>query len=158
LSKRTEPSSWERGTIISRNKGRAKAHRFSSNPEETRFIGSEFVRNAPAGTVLSLIGDLGAGKTEFVKGLALGLGIDDDVTSPTFTILHEFRGRLPLFHMDFYRLCEERELDEIGFDAYLNRGGICAIEWGDKFPNRLPPDAINVFFAIHPGDRREIVW
>jgi len=105
-----------------------------------------------------LIGDLGAGKTEFVKGLALGLGIDDDVTSPTFTILHEFRGRLPLFHMDFYRLCEERELDEIGFDAYLNRGGICAIEWGDKFPNRLPPDAINVFFAIHPGDRREIVW
>ena len=68
-------------------------HRVSNNPEETRFIGSEFVRNATAGTVLSLIGDLGAGKTEFVKGLALGLGIDGRVTSPTFTILHEYQRR-----------------------------------------------------------------
>ena len=133
--------------------------RVSSNPEETRLIGSEFVRNAPAGTVLSLIGDLGAGKTEFVKGLALGLGFDGEVTSPTFTILHEYRGgRLPLFHMDFYRLREQRELDEIGFDEYLRAGGICAIEWGDKFPNRLPPDSTKIFFSIRAGDRREIVW
>jgi tRNA threonylcarbamoyladenosine biosynthesis protein TsaE len=135
-----------------------KMHRLSSNPEETRLIGSEF-RNAPAGTVLSLIGDLGAGKTEFVKGLALGLGIDAEVTSPTFTILHEYKGgRLPLFHMDFYRLREERELDEIGFDEYLRAGGVCAIEWGDKFSDRLPPDSVEVFFSIHAGERREIVW
>ena len=67
--------------------------RVSSSPEETRLIGSEFVRNVPAGTVLSLVGDLGAGKTEFVKGLALGLGIEGDVTSPTFTILHEYQRR-----------------------------------------------------------------
>jgi tRNA threonylcarbamoyladenosine biosynthesis protein TsaE len=137
----------------------SRMHRVSSNPEETRLIGSEIARNAQAGTVLSLIGDLGAGKTEFVKGIALGLGTDDEVTSPTFTILHEYRGgRLLLFHMDFYRLREERELDEIGFDEYLRVGGVCAIEWGDKFPNRLPPASMKVSFSIHAGDRREIVW
>jgi tRNA threonylcarbamoyladenosine biosynthesis protein TsaE len=112
-----------------------------------------------SGTLLSLIGDLGAGKTEFVKGLAFGLGFDGEVTSPTFTVLHEYRGgHLPLFHMDFYRLREERELDEIGFDEYRRAGGICAIEWGDKFPNRLPPDSMKIFFSIRAGDQREIVW
>jgi tRNA threonylcarbamoyladenosine biosynthesis protein TsaE len=136
-----------------------RMRRLSNNPAETRLIASEIVRNAPAATVLSLIGDLGAGKTEFVKGLALGLGIDGEITSPTFTILHEYRGgRLPLFHLDFYRLREEWELDEIGFDEYLRAGGICAIEWGDKFPHRLPPDRLKVVFSIHPDNRREIVW
>ena len=134
-------------------------HRVSNHPEETQSIGSEFARTATAGTVVSLTGDLGAGKTEFVKGLALGLGTDGPVTSPTFTILHEYRGgRLPLFHMDFYRLREEWELDEIGFDEYLKSGGVCAIEWGDKFPGRLPPDSIRIFFSIGAGERRELVW
>jgi tRNA threonylcarbamoyladenosine biosynthesis protein TsaE len=131
----------------------------SSSPEETRSIGSAMARNSQAGMVLSLIGELGTGKTEFVKGLALGLGIDDDITSPTFTILHEYRGgRLPLFHMDFYRLRAERELDEIGFDEYLRAAGLCAIEWGDRFPDRLPSDSIKVFFSAQAEDRREIVW
>jgi tRNA threonylcarbamoyladenosine biosynthesis protein TsaE len=131
----------------------------SSSPEETRSIGSSIARNAQAGMVLSLIGELGTGKTEFVKGLALGLGIDDDITSPTFTILHEYRGgRLPLFHMDFYRLRAERELDEIGLDGYLSSAGLCAIEWGDRFPDRLPSDSIKVFFSASADDRREIVW
>jgi tRNA threonylcarbamoyladenosine biosynthesis protein TsaE len=137
----------------------ARMHRISSNPEETRLIGSEMIRNTSASTVLSLIGDLGSGKTEFVKGLALGLGIDAQVTSPTFSIIHEYRGgRHPLFHMDFYRLREERELDEIGLDGYLRAGGICAIEWGDKFPSRLPRDSIKVFFRTDEGDTREISW
>jgi tRNA threonylcarbamoyladenosine biosynthesis protein TsaE len=137
----------------------ARMHRISSNPEETRLIGSEMIRNTPAATVLSLIGDLGSGKTEFVKGLALGLGIDAQVTSPTFTIVHEYRGgRHPLFHMDFYRLREERELDEIGLDGYLRAGGICAIEWGDKFPSRLPRDSIKVCFRTYDDDTREISW
>ena len=129
----------------------------SASPDETRLIASGF--SLSAGMVLSLIGDLGAGKTEFVKGLAIGLGFENEVTSPTFTVVHEYRGgRLPLFHMDFYRLREEWELDEIGMDEYLKAGGICAIEWGDKFPNRLPPDSIKVFFSMDVGDRREIVW
>jgi tRNA threonylcarbamoyladenosine biosynthesis protein TsaE len=133
--------------------------RASSNPDQTRLIASDFAVKAQPGTILSLIGDLGAGKTEFVKGLAAGLGFSGEVTSPTFTILHEYRGgRLPLFHMDFYRLDEESELDEIGFDEYLKAGGVCAIEWGDKFPSRLPPDAIKVVFSIEAGERREIAW
>jgi tRNA threonylcarbamoyladenosine biosynthesis protein TsaE len=133
--------------------------RISNNPEETRLIGSEIIRDTPTAAVLSLIGDLGSGKTELVKGLALGLGIAAEVTSPTFTIIHEYRGgRFPLFHMDFYRLLEERELEEIGFDGYLRAGGICAIEWGDKFPNRLPRDSINVFFRMNDDDTREIAW
>jgi tRNA threonylcarbamoyladenosine biosynthesis protein TsaE len=133
--------------------------RISNNPEETRLIGSEIIRDKPAATVLSLIGDLGSGKTEFVKGLALGLGIDAEVTSPTFTIIHEYGGgRYPLFHMDFYRLLEERELEEIGFDGYLRAGGICAIEWGDKFPSRLPRDSIKVSFRMDSDDTREIAW
>jgi tRNA threonylcarbamoyladenosine biosynthesis protein TsaE len=140
-------------------KRESRIHRASSNPDETRLIGAQFVNNTPAGTVVCLIGDLGAGKTEFVKGLAAGLGFAGEVTSPTFTILHEYRGgRLPLFHMDFYRLREESELDEIGFDEYLKADGVCAIEWGDKFPNRLPPDSIKVVFSIDPGERREIDW
>jgi tRNA threonylcarbamoyladenosine biosynthesis protein TsaE len=133
--------------------------RISNNPEETRLIGSEIIRDTPTATVLSLIGNLGSGKTEFVKGLALGLGIHAEVTSPTFTIIHEYRGgRCPLFHMDFYRLLEERELEEIGFDGYLRAGGICAIEWGDKFPSRLPRDTIKVSFRTNDDDTREIAW
>ena len=131
----------------------------SESPDETRLIASEFARNLQAGTTLSLIGDLGAGKTEFVKGLAIGLGAGNEVTSPTFTIVHEYRGgRLALFHMDFYRLNEERELDEVGFDDYLMAGGVCAIEWGDKFPSRLPPDSVAIRIAIHGNNKRTIVW
>jgi tRNA threonylcarbamoyladenosine biosynthesis protein TsaE len=156
------PRLLEKGTIISRVEDRAQGtlmHRVSNHPEETQSIGSEFAKTATTGTVLSLVGDLGAGKTEFVKGLALGLGIDGPVTSPTFTILHEYAGgRLRLFHMDFYRLREEWELDEIGFDEYLKTGGVCAIEWGDKFPNRLPLGSIRISFSIETGNRRELVW
>jgi tRNA threonylcarbamoyladenosine biosynthesis protein TsaE len=137
----------------------SRMHHVSSNPEETRLVGSELATDMPPGTVLSLVGDLGAGKTEFVKGLAIGFGIEGEVTSPTFTIVHEYKGgRVTLFHMDFYRLNEERELDEIGFDEYLGAGGICAIEWGEKFAHRLPPDAIRIFFSFCAGDQREIVW
>ena len=133
--------------------------RVTSTPGETKSIAAEFARNLPAGTVLSLVGDLGAGKTEFVKGLAIGLGFGGDVTSPTFTILHEYRGgRLALFHMDFYRLQDERELDEIGLDDYLRAGGVCAIEWGDKFPQRLPIETVTVRIITVDGDQREVVW
>ena len=155
----TEASSSERDTTILRDDVTPKRGCESESPDETRLIASEFARNLPAGTVLSLVGDLGAGKTEFVKGLAIGLGVENEVASPTFTVVHEYRGgRLALFHMDFYRLNEERELDEVGFDDYLMAGGVCAIEWGDKFPKRLPPDSVTVRFIIHGNDKRTIVW
>jgi tRNA threonylcarbamoyladenosine biosynthesis protein TsaE len=149
----------ERATTTLRDEDKLEGSCESESPEETRVIASGFGRKLRAGMVLSLIGDLGTGKTEFVKGLAIGLGVEHEVTSPTFTVVHEYRGgRLALFHMDFYRLNHELELEEVGFDDYLMAGGVCAIEWGDKFPNRLPPDTITIRFSIHGDSKRTIVW
>lgn len=91
------------------------------------------------GDVLALCGDLGAGKTHFAKGLAAGLQSDTAVTSPTFTLIHEYvGGRLPIYHFDFYRLDDEDEALKIGLDEYLDGDGVCLIEWADKFPALLP--------------------
>ncbi|MBA3961917.1 MAG: tRNA (adenosine(37)-N6)-threonylcarbamoyltransferase complex ATPase subunit type 1 TsaE [Chthoniobacterales bacterium] len=89
--------------------------------------------------VVALCGDLGAGKTHFVKGLVAGCGSDEPVTSPTFTLLHEYRGgRLPVFHFDFYRIAQRAEIEQLGFDELLNEGGVAVIEWADRFPELLP--------------------
>jgi tRNA threonylcarbamoyladenosine biosynthesis protein TsaE len=133
--------------------------RIAANAEETRRVAVEFVPGLKAGSVVALVGDLGAGKTEFVKGLAAGLGSPAVVTSPTFTLIHEYLGGwLPLYHMDFYRLSSERELDEIGFDDYLGQGGICAIEWANRFPERIPGAAIWVTLSIAENNERVICW
>lgn len=133
--------------------------RFTHGPEETRALGRELSLALQENMVVGLSGDLGAGKTEFVKGIAEGLGSTDSVTSPTFTLIHEYRsGRLPLFHMDFYRLEAEKELEEIGFDDYLRQMGICAIEWADRFPDRMPLDAIRVEIRISSDNERIVVW
>jgi tRNA threonylcarbamoyladenosine biosynthesis protein TsaE len=133
--------------------------RLAHGPEETRALGRELSLALQENSVIGLSGDLGAGKTEFVKGIAEGLGAIDPVTSPTFTLIHEYRsGRLPLFHIDFYRLETEKELDEIGFDDYLREPGICAIEWADRFPDRIPRDAIWVQIQISSANERLIVW
>jgi tRNA threonylcarbamoyladenosine biosynthesis protein TsaE len=131
----------------------------SQGPNQTRFIAARLARGLAAGSVIRLVGDLGAGKTEFVKGLAKGLDCEDAVTSPTFTLIHEYiGGRLPLFHMDLYRLDEEAELDEIGFEDYLKAGGICAIEWGDKFPGRMPRESVQIVLTILENNARRIAW
>lgn len=89
--------------------------------------------------VVALCGDLGAGKTHFVKGLVAGCGSGEAVTSPTFTLLHEYRGgQRPVFHFDFYRIERPEELEQIGFDDYLHDGGVAVIEWADRFPELLP--------------------
>jgi tRNA threonylcarbamoyladenosine biosynthesis protein TsaE len=133
--------------------------RIAGNAELTRQVGAEFVGGLQAGSVVALVGDLGSGKTEFVKGLAAGLGSSASVTSPTFTLIHEYlSGRVPLFHMDLYRLTAEPELDEIGFDDYLNRPGICAIEWANRFPQRIPEAAIWVTLTITETNERLICW
>jgi tRNA threonylcarbamoyladenosine biosynthesis protein TsaE len=129
----------------------------SDGPSRTREIAADLASTLVAGSILSLVGDLSAGKTEFVKGLAIGLKCSLEVTSPTFTLVHEYRGgRLPLFHMDLYRLAHERELDDFGFDEYLMSAGVCAIEWANKFPERLPADILTVRFTIGEGETRII--
>ena len=112
----------------------------SHSPAETIALARTLAATLRRGAVLALSGDLGAGKTHFVKGLAAGLGTAASVTSPTFTLLHEYPGgRLPLYHFDFYRLDDADEALRIGLDEYLDGDGACVIEWADKFPALLPP-------------------
>jgi tRNA threonylcarbamoyladenosine biosynthesis protein TsaE len=129
---------------------------FSNSEQETRDIAAALARDLAMGSVLLLSGDLGAGKTAFVRGLAAGLGIDpDDVTSPTFTIVHEYRGgRLPLIHVDLYRL-DRAELDEVGLDQDLAATGVIAVEWPERL-SRLIPAAVTVNISDRGGDTREI--
>lgn len=114
----------------------------SNSVEQTITFAREWSRTLQPNDVVGLTGDLGAGKTHFVKGLLAGLEIKGEATSPTFTLLHEYRGgRLPVYHFDFYRLQSPREVEEIGFDDYLCEGGVTVIEWADRFPEILPKRA-----------------
>ena len=114
----------------------------SNSVEETIAFARDWSRKLQPNDVVGLTGDLGAGKTHFVKGLLEGLESQGEATSPTFTLLHEYRdGRLPVYHFDFYRLQSRREVEEIGFDDYLREGGVTVIEWADRFPEILPKGA-----------------
>lgn len=116
----------------------------SRSPEETENIAFELAKSLNPGDVIAFSGDLGAGKTAFTRGLARGLGISEPITSPTFTIVNEYdSGRLPLFHFDLYRLNSEDDLFDIGWEDYLERGGVCAVEWSENAPG-LMKDAIRV--------------
>ena len=114
----------------------------TNSPTETEAIGSALGKLLPPGTILAYRGDLGAGKTAFTRGLAKGLGCHDLVTSPTYTIVNEYLGgRLPLFHFDMYRLASSDDLWDIGWEDYLERGGICAVEWSENVSDAME-DAI----------------
>ena len=131
----------------------------SRSPDQTRIVAADFARTLTAGSVVKLIGDLGSGKTEFVKGMAKGLNCESLVTSPTFTLVHEYHGgRLPLFHMDLYRLNHEAELDNIGFEDYLRAGGVCVVEWADKFADCMPRNSAEIVLTILENNARRIAW
>jgi len=107
-------------------------------PEETEEIGIRLARSLQRGDVIAFRGDLGAGKTAFTRGVARGLGIEEMVTSPTFTIVNEYlNGRMPLFHFDMYRLSSSDDLFDIGWEDYLSRGGVCAVEWSENVDDAL---------------------
>lgn len=119
--------------------------------------GREFAEGLARGTVIGLDGDLGAGKTHFCKGLVAGLGAVEEVTSPTFSLVQEYgSGRLPVFHFDWYRLDSPRELEALGWDDYLDEGGIVLVEWAEKFPGMLPHSTIRMHFAITPDGSRRV--
>lgn len=106
--------------------------------DETQALGQKLASRLAPGDVIAYFGDLGAGKTAFTRGLAQGLGITDPVTSPTYTIVNEYlSGRLPLFHFDMYRLSSDEELFDIGWEDYLQRGGVCAVEWSENVDDAL---------------------
>ena len=108
---------------------------------DTYELGVSLGRQARPGDILCLTGDLGTGKTAFAKGFAAGLDIMEDIVSPTFTIVHEYSGRLPLYHFDVYRLDGGEALWDIGFEEYLDRGGVCLIEWADQIAEAIPGGA-----------------
>ena len=112
--------------------------------DETQALGQKLASRLAPGDVIAYFGDLGAGKTAFTRGLAQGLGITDPVTSPTYTIVNEYlSGRIPLFHFDMYRLSSSDEMFDIGWEDYLSRGGVCAVEWSENVEDALQ-DAIRV--------------
>ena len=122
----------------------------SRSVAETEAIGQELAGQLSPGTVLAYLGDLGMGKTAFTRGLARGLGCTGRVTSPTFTIVNEYDGRIPLFHFDMYRLADSDDLFDIGWEDYLDRGGVCAVEWSERITDALPDDTLYVTIARHP--------
>ena len=110
----------------------------TNSPQETETVGEKLAQQLAPGTVLAYRGDLGAGKTAFTRGLARGLGCTELVTSPTYTIVNEYlSGRLPLFHFDMYRLHSSDDLWDIGWEDYLERGGICAVEWSENVADAM---------------------
>ena len=110
----------------------------TNSPAETEAIGEKLASILTPGTVIAYRGDLGAGKTAFTRGLARGLGCTDLVTSPTYTIVNEYlNGRLPLFHFDMYRLGSSDDLWDIGWEDYLERGGVCAVEWSENVDDAI---------------------
>ena len=104
----------------------------TKNEHETELVGEGFAAGLPKGAVVAMYGDLGAGKTAFVRGMARGMGLDCRVSSPTFTIVNEYLGERELIHFDMYRLADADELFDIGWEDYLSRGAVCAVEWSEN--------------------------
>ena len=129
---------------------------FTNSAEETERLGQRLGETLRGGEVVAYLGELGAGKTAFTRGLARGLGISMRVTSPTYTIVNEYTGgRLPLFHFDMYRLGSEEELFDIGWEDYLARGGVCAVEWSENVSGAME-DAITVQIEKTSDEGRKI--
>ena len=128
----------------------------TTSPEQTEQIGAALGKILTPGTILAYEGDLGAGKTAFTRGLARGLGCSDIVTSPTYTIVNEYlSGRLPLFHFDMYRLRSADDLFDIGWEDYLDRGGICAVEWSENVSDAMT-NAVRIRIEKTGDDSRRI--
>ena len=126
--------------------------------EETEALGARLASALTKGAVVAFTGDLGAGKTAFVSAMARALGVEERVTSPTFTIVNEYEGgRLPLFHFDMYRLDSADELFHIGWEDYLARGGVCAVEWSENVEEAIEADAVRVSILRGGGDDDRII-
>ncbi|MDR1047240.1 MAG: tRNA (adenosine(37)-N6)-threonylcarbamoyltransferase complex ATPase subunit type 1 TsaE [Treponema sp.] len=129
----------------------------SSSAEETIALGEKLAAVLPAGSIVALNGGLGAGKTTLVKGIARALGIEAEITSPTYTIISEYEGKIPLYHIDAYRLAGDEDFFSIGGTELLSRGdGLALIEWSERISQSLPSGSINVEIEILEGDKRRI--
>ena len=129
----------------------------SNSPEATFSLGAQRGRACVIGDIFALTGDLGAGKTQFVKGFVAGVGSEEAVTSPTFTLVHEYTsGRVPVYHFDFYRLDSGAAVLALGFDDYLEGDGVCIIEWADRFRELLPARTRWISFTTR-GEKERVI-
>lgn len=129
----------------------------TSSPEQTWEIGQLLGKLLDAGDAVCLYGDLGAGKTNFTYGIARGLDVQEQyITSPTFTFVNEYKGRIPLYHMDLYRLKGPDELENIGFDEYIESDGVTVIEWADRAEDELPAECLSVYLSHVDDHSREV--
>ena len=125
--------------------------------QETFKTGEELGASVKQGDIFALYGDLGTGKTILAKGIARGLGIEEEITSPTFLLLEIHKGRIPMYHFDLYRIGNSNELDEYGFDEYWHGDGVSVIEWADKTGDTLPSSAIKIFITRINNMERKII-
>ena len=130
--------------------------RILENEKMTDAFGEEIGKLLRAGDVIAFYGDLGAGKTTFIRGLAKGMNLDARVSSPTFTIVNEYLGEVPLFHFDMYRLADSDELFEIGWEDYIERGGVCAVEWSENVDDIFTSDTIRIKIEKLGETKRQI--
>ena len=132
--------------------------RYTNSAQETEALGQELVQKMSPGTVIAFSGDLGAGKTAFVRGMAQGLELDCRVSSPTFTIVNEYKAAkgFPVYHFDFYRINKITEAYDIGIDEYFSGDGLCLIEWPEKIQEILPDDCFQVFVYVDEEGNRTI--
>lgn len=130
---------------------------YAESPEAMEALGRAAAALARPGSVIALVGGLGAGKTHWTKGFVAGIGSPAEVTSPTFGLVHEYPGgRLPVIHLDFYRLEAAEELLAIGWDELLDQDGVVIAEWGDKFPGLLPPETTWLHFTVESDGSRTV--
>lgn len=130
---------------------------WTQSPEETEALGAALASSLRPGQVVAFRGPLGAGKTAFTRGLARGLGCRGRVTSPTFTIVNEYDGPTPLFHFDMYRLADADALFDIGWEDYLDRGGVCAVEWSENVADALERDTVRVDIRRGGEESRRVI-
>jgi len=129
----------------------------TTSPEQTWKIGEMLGARLKAGDTVCLYGDLGAGKTSFSYGIAQGLDVQEHyITSPTFTFVNEYEGRVPFYHIDLYRLVDPGELENIGFEEYIDSDGVTVIEWADRAEDELPVEALSVYLSYVDDHSREI--
>ncbi|HOE21609.1 MAG TPA: tRNA (adenosine(37)-N6)-threonylcarbamoyltransferase complex ATPase subunit type 1 TsaE [Spirochaetota bacterium] len=133
-----------------------QVHYITNSQEETFDVGYELGKKAKKGDIFGLIGDLGTGKTILAKGIAKGLGIDEEITSPTFTLLEVYEAAIPLYHFDLYRISDDSELENLFFEEYWYDDGVSVIEWAERAMKRLPNDIFIIRLEYTGKNRRKI--
>ncbi len=130
----------------------------TNSADETIAIGERLGKLLSPGNVIALYGDLGAGKTTLTRGIAAGIGLDADIHSPTFTLIHEHAGRIPIYHVDLYRLSSEQEVETLGLEEYIYSDGVTIIEWGDRMKSMLPVERLDITLKMTGDTERQLIF